>query len=153
MEPHVVKASNSWRRLQQLLFIAVIVSIAAACGDLFGSDQAAFARTARVIVANEASTPLVLVTSTKFVIRTDPVTGAQEVVFTGPADTTRFSAANFDQSYDIFGADRFLARLINPDSVVTATVTLRVRLDEREVYSQRATMRDAYLQYTNFYQR
>ena len=141
-----------WRRRRPVLLVAILISSTSACDGILSNDQATYAREARVIVANETPLPLKLVTSTQFVTRNDPLTGAQELVLLR-ADTTAITATTFDRTFNIFGADRFFTRLINPDSARTATVQLRIQLDGREVYSQRATLRDAFLQYANFYQR
>ena len=142
----------TWHRMRLLLACAIPACALSACDGILSNDQASYAREARVIVANETPVPLRLVISTQFVTRNDPLTGAQELVLLR-ADTTAITATSFDRTYDIFGADRFFTRLINPDSARTGSVQLRIQLDGREVYSQRATLRDAFLQYANFYQR
>ena len=137
------------RGLAALVLLLITLT---ACDSVLGSDRAAFARNARIIVTNEGSVPLLLITSTNFTSRIDPLSGEQ--VFTIPvADTIRITGSSFDQTFDIFGKDRFYTRLFNPDIQRTATVHLRVQLDQREVYSQRATMRDASLVYSNTFVR
>ena len=135
-------------------FIALTLLLAiSACDGIFGSDRTAFANTARVAVVNETNSPLVLVTSTEFVLRLDPLTGQQQVSFLEPPDTVHITNASFDESYNIQGQDRFLARVANPSLQDSAIVQLRVFLDSRQVYAQRAIMRDAFLQYTNVFVR
>lgn len=146
------KFNHRLRRAALAVVVATFAITSAACDSLFGSDTVAFANTARVIVTNEGGVPLLLVTSTRFTARLDPLTG-EEVYTVSEADTVNITGAAFDQTFDIEGADRFLTRLVNPDIQRTATVHLRVRLDEREVYNQRATLRDAALQYSNSFRR
>lgn len=120
------------------------------CDSLLGSDQAAFANEARIIVEGTSAVPLRLITSTNFNAIRDPDTGdlvATDVV----GDTASLTSLPFDRVFRVRGADRFLVRLINPDISVTATVHLRIHLDDRLVYNQRATMRDASLQYIAYY--
>lgn len=120
-----------------------------ACDSLFGADVR-FAERARVIVTNEGSTPLLLITSTQFVLTTNLLTGQQNAEISR-ADTIRINAASLDQTFEISGRDRFFAGVFNPDSTRTATIHLRVQLDDREVYNQRATLRQASLQYASYF--
>lgn len=120
------------------------------CDFPFGSNTAAFADNARVIVEGTSAAPLLLITSTEFVTTQDPLS---DDVLTNliVSDTAMLSALPGDRSFVIRGADRFLARVANSDTATTATIHMRVLLDGKEVFNQRATMRDASLEYTVFY--
>lgn len=126
------------------------LSLATGCDSVLGSDQAAFAADAHVRLAGTSPVPLLLITSTAFVARRDLDTG-NLVTQLLAADTIVLQTAEFDRHFDIFGRDRFLVRVVNPDADRSADVHLRVSLDDREVYNQRATMRDAALEYTAYY--
>lgn len=122
-----------------------------ACNSILGSNQAAFAYEARVIVEGSSGVPLRLLTSTNFFASRDMDTGellASQIV----GDTATLNTLPFNRTFNIRGSDRFLVRLINPDADSTATVHLRIHLDDREVYNQRATMRNASLQYIAYFQ-
>jgi hypothetical protein len=142
---------TEWRPLGKIWPVLAVFALAlSGCDSILGSNQAAFAYEARVIVEGSSAVPLRLITSTNFATSRDPDTGelvAAQVV----GDTAHLTGLPFDRVFEIRGADRFLVRLINPDINVTATIHLRVHLDDREVYNQRATMRDASLQYIAFY--
>jgi hypothetical protein len=141
---------NRSRFLTRLAAIGAIATALPACDSLLGTDQAAFANRARVIVEGTSAGPLQLLTSTNFVALRDLESGelvASEIT----GETLSLTAFPYDHEYTIAGADRFLVRLTNPDIDITATVHLRVFLDGREVYTQHATMRDASLQYIAHY--
>jgi hypothetical protein len=137
------------RRCARFLLAAALL-VTAGCEGLFGSDQAAFAEEARVLLEGTSPVPILLVTSTNFVAGIDNETGGV-VTDLVVADTVVLTTIDVDQTYDIFGADRFLVRVANPDLDETATIHLRVLMDGREVFNQRATMRDASLEYTAFH--
>ena len=136
-------------RLKKLAALLLTTSLLTACDSLFGSDVR-FAENARVIITNEGSTPLLLITSTQFVLTTNLLTGQQNAEISR-ADTTRINGASADQTFHIDGKDRFFAGVFNPDTTRTATVHFRVQLDDREVFNQRATLRGASLQYANYF--
>jgi hypothetical protein len=67
------------------------------------------------------------------------------------ADTQRAITMPHDRTHSIKGRDRFLVRLMNSDTASTATIHMRVFLDDREVFNQRATMKDSYLESISYY--
>jgi hypothetical protein len=147
----MTKYNRGGRALPALLGALVALTLTiSGCNSVLESNQAAFADEARVSVEGSSAVPLQLITSTNFIAVRDPVSGelvASEVV----AETTSITGLPFNRVFTIRGSDRFLVRLVNPDINVTATVHLRIHLDGREVYSQRATMRDASLQYLTYF--
>jgi hypothetical protein len=140
------------RRVVQAASLGLVFLPAAACDSFLGTDQAAFAAEARVLLDGTSPVPVLLITSTNFLAQRDFETG-QIVTQLLAADTVVLTTSDFDvdETYDIFGADRFLVRVANPDDDETASIHLRVMLDDREVFNQRATMRDASLEYTAFH--
>jgi hypothetical protein len=67
------------------------------------------------------------------------------------ADTISSVTFPHDRRHNIKGRDRFLVRLMNSDSESTATIQMRVFLDNNEVFNQRATMKDSYLESISYY--
>lgn len=139
-----------WMRAIAPLIVPTALIAVAGCDSLLGTDQAAFAAEARVLLDGTSPVPILLVTSTNFRAGIDDETG-EVVTDLIAADTVVLTTIDVDETYDIFGADRFLVRVANPDENETATIHLRVLLDGREVYNQHATMRDASLEYTAFH--
>jgi hypothetical protein len=127
----------------------VLLPVVAACNSILDTDQAAFAYEARVIIEGTSEVPLRLVTSTNFIAVPDPETG-DLVSSLVVSDTVIVTSLPYNHVFEIRGADRFLVRLTNPD--IDVTVHLRVLMDEREVYGQRATMRDATLEFITYFQ-
>ena len=138
------------RRLAAVLSALTLVASGTACDGLLGSDQAAFAADAHVLLSGTSPVPLLLITSTNFFATNDIETG-QVVTTLLLSDTVVLETPNVDRHFDIFGADRFLVRVVNPNAEETAEIHLVVELDGRQVYNQRAMMRDASLEYTAFY--
>jgi hypothetical protein len=120
------------------------------CGSLLQAEHG-LADSAAVTVEGSSAVPLLLVTSTHYVRIYDLFTGETEANLI-TADTVRVAALPYQSSHDLKRKDRFLARLVNPDTAVTANVRLEVRLDGRLVYSQWANIRDAALQYMTYFQ-
>jgi hypothetical protein len=147
----MISTSHAARRGNHPLgWLALAVTLTG-CSSVLGSDQAAFADEARVIITGESGVPLQLLTTTDFVASRDPETG--ELVPTIlTTDTTILATLPHDQVYTVTGWDRFLAKLVNPDTAVTATIQMRVLMDGREVFNQRATMRDASLAFFVYFQ-
>lgn len=126
--------------------------LATACDSIFGSSKSAFADEARVIVDGTSPEPLLLITSTEFLTTRDPV--SDEVVTTLiVSDTVTLATLPGEAFRRIRGADRFLARIANSDSASTADIHMRVMLDDKLVFDQRALMRNSSLEFTAFYQR
>jgi hypothetical protein len=132
--------------------LSILAFVASGCDSILGTNRAEFANNARVIVQGTSGVPLTLVTSTHFAAVPDPDTGDLIAsIVTARVDTLRSLPSQHD--FDVRGFDRFLARLINPDSAVTATVHMQVLLDGKLVFTQHATMRDASLEFIVFHQR
>lgn len=131
------------------LGIGIVTLIGTGCDSLLGSGRPRFADRARVIIEGDTPVPLTVVTSTRFIaVRSEGGSYVSTLIL---ADTVTLDSLPYDQVHGISGADRFLVRLINPDSTVTATIHMRVRLDDNEVFNQRATMRAASLESISFY--
>jgi hypothetical protein len=121
----------------------ILAASTAACDSLLGTDQD-YAELAHVTVTGSSTVPLKLVLSNDFTALPDE--DGEIIVSIINADTQTVSLP-INATYPLGDRLRILVRLINPDSMVTATVHMRISLDNDEVYSQQATMRDATLEY------
>jgi hypothetical protein len=118
--------------------------------DAILSSEAGLADRVEVSVTGSAAVPLLLITSTDFLAEYDFVAEEWRVLLV-KADTTRLASLPYNQSRDIKGRDRYLVRLVNPDLSVTVDVGMDVRLDGRLVFTERAFLRDATLQYFTWF--
>jgi hypothetical protein len=142
---------RSCGRTYRMVARAVLVSCVAAAGcDALLQADYGFANDARVTVEGTSPVPLLLLTSTRYTTLYNASTGQWEASLV-VADTQHLATLPFDGSYDLRRKDRFLVRLVNPDSAAEAVVHLQVRMDGRLVYTQRASMRDAALQYMTYF--
>ena len=121
----------------------ILVASTTACDSLLDTSQD-YAELAHVRVTGSSAVPLKLVLSNDFIRNVNDQ--GQVTVSLVTADTQVVSLP-IDASMPLGNNLRILARLINADTAVTATIHMRVFLDDEEVYSQQATMRDASLEY------
>ncbi|MGH7503680.1 MAG: hypothetical protein ACREL7_18295 [Longimicrobiales bacterium] len=133
--------ARTYRRFGALALI--LTGSTAACDSLLDTTPD-YAEFAHVRVTGSSDVPLKLVLSNNFTALPDD--DGEIVVSLIDADTQVIDLP-IDESYPLGEGLRILARLINPDTAVTATIHMRVFLDDDEVYSQQATMRDASLEY------
>jgi hypothetical protein len=132
-------------------FVApLILTIAAAgCDSLLDTSQD-YAEDAQLLVTGTSPVPLRVILSNNFTNIQNPEDGSintQLIV----ADTFELTLP-INHTYPMGNGARIFVRVWQPDSTQTADVLMRVLLDgEREVYEQRATLRDAYLEYTFTY--
>ena len=137
------------RRIRHLLVALNLVVPAAGCDSLLDSSQE-IASDAQVLVTGTSPIPLMLVFSNDYTRVVDAQTGETRTTL-ARADTLRLDLP-IDRTYPLGASARILVRLINPDSTVTADIHMRVLLDgKQEVYSQRASMRNATLEYVFAY--
>lgn len=120
-----------------------------ACTSVFESgDKRADA--ANVFVTGTSTEPLMLILSNDF--DTQPGDGGAVGVTLLSADTFTVNLlAPVERSYPFDGSDRFLARLINPDTFNAVDVHMRIFLDSDEVYNQQANLLDAELEFVFVY--
>ena len=139
------------RRLRAVLRVALLGSVVwgAACDSLFDTSENR-AETARVRVSGTSQVPLQLILSNQFLAVPDPTTG-QFVNQLVAADTFDLQLP-IDRSYPMGDAERIFVRLSQLDSLQEAHITMRIHLDDREVYQQEAILRNAFLEYTFTYQ-
>jgi hypothetical protein len=121
----------------------ILVASTTACDSLLDTSQD-YADVAYVRVTGTSSVPLKLVLSNNFVRNINDQ--GQTTVSLVTADT-QIVTLPIDAWMPLGNNLRILARLINADTAVTATIHMRVFLDDEEVYNQQATMRDASLEY------
>jgi len=132
-------------RIPRLLAALIVALPAPGCDSLFDSSRDV-ATDAQVLVTGTSPIPLTLVLSNDYTRILDAQTG--EMVTTLIRADTLYLDLPIDRVYPFGEGARILVRLINPDSTVTADVHMRVLLDRKEeVYNQRATMRNATLEY------
>lgn len=120
-----------------------------ACDGILGNSREV-RETARIQVSGTSPVPLILMTSDQFLNTQDFATG-QIVTQILAADSIAVAALPFDTTVSMGQYNRFMVRLINPDSTQTAEVRMIIRLDdEDEVYNVKAKVTGAYLEYTYF---
>ena len=111
----------------------LMLACASACGIL--DDQEERAQRAQVVVNGTSPVPLSLITSSEFVLETDPETLVTTAVLI-VSDTAEFTPP-FEDIYQIDQFERFLVRLVNPDSAV-ASIRMQVLVDGSLEYDQSA---------------
>lgn len=121
----------------------IVAGSTAACDSLLDTSQE-YAELAHVRITGTSDVPLKLVMSNNFIRNTN--NQGQITISLVTADTQVVSLP-INATMPLGDNLRILARLINSDTAVTATIHMRVFLDEDEVYNQQATMRDASLEY------
>jgi hypothetical protein len=111
--------------------------------------HSAFADEARVLITGDSPVPMKIIVSTQFTAIRDINGNLVPTIL--QADTISSVTFPHDRRHNIKGRDRFLVRLMNADSESTATIQMRVFLDENEIFNQRATMKDSYLESISYY--
>ena len=139
------------RRSNRSVWLGILLAIAVStgCGSLFetGQDRA---ETARIRVTGTSTAPLQLILSNQFSAVPDLSTGQLVTVFAA-ADTFELQLP-IDESYPMGVAERIFVRLLQPDSTRDVDLTMRIHLDNREVYQQRSVLRGTFLEYQFTYQ-
>ena len=115
-----------------LLALGCGLTIPVSACDVLNPSEGA--EEARVEIEGSNSTALDLVTSSDFTILIEPETSAQSVAL-NDADTSALASLPFDRTYDIRANDRFFVRLMNPDTVNLAPVSMKVTVDGRVLYN------------------
>ena len=137
-------------RLRGLPGILILTATLTGCEGLFDTSPNR-ADSAQILVTGQSPVPLQLILSNQFLNVPDPSTG-QILTSLVVADTFDLQLP-IDQEYPMGSSARIFVRLIQPDSMQEANVTMRVLLDgKREVYEQQARLRNAFLEYTFTYQ-
>jgi hypothetical protein len=142
--------SGAARRCRSWFVLLLVSLIAAGCDSLL-SAEAGLAERATVRISGEADVPVYVITSVHFLAFRDNQTGVVTATLLG-ADTVELAELPYSRDFNLKGTDRFLVRLLNPDTTVTADVLLEVIMDGRRVFAQQATLLDAWLQYISLFQ-
>ncbi len=129
--------------------VLILTWAVAGCDSLLSTDDG-LAETARVIVTGTSPVPLVIITSNQYTAVTNQATGNLNVSLL-TADSVPVTSLPFDRTYPIGDQYRFYVRFGYPDTARTADIQMRVLLDTKEVYNQRATIRDGWLEYVFVY--
>jgi hypothetical protein len=120
-----------------------------ACDGLLDTSRETYS-TARIQVTGTSPVPLLLMTSDQFQTVQDPGTGFVTTELL-TADTLVITDLPADTTYSLGQFNRFLVRLINPDTSQTADIRLIIRLDDKkEVYNVGAKVTGAFLEYTYY---
>ena len=120
------------------LALPILTLVAAGCNSILDTSQD-YADNATVEVTGTSAVPLLVVSSTDWVYVVNSETGAVGVS-TNKADTVSLQLP-ISRTVSIKDRFRIFFSVANPDSVNTATIRMRVRLDNELVYDQSATMR------------
>jgi len=137
------------RRAVALMVTLIVSTLAAGCDSLLDTSRD-LAEEAQVLVTGTSPVPLRVILSNNFTNIQNPDDGTitTQLIIADTFDLT----LPIDHRYSLGNNARIFVRVWQPDSAQTADVLMRVLLDgEREVYEQRATLRDAYLEYTFTY--
>src|SRR5687767_4356835 len=139
-----------YRRRSRIAWLAmpILTLLGASCSSILDTTQD-YAKNATVEVTGTSPVALLLVSSTNWVYVNDPVSG-EATVATNDADTVSLQLP-INRTVAITNSRRILFRLINQDSTQTASIRMRVRLDDQLVYDQAANMRDASLEFSFAY--
>jgi hypothetical protein len=137
------------RRAAAPMVLLIVSALATGCDSLLDTSQD-IAEEAQLIVTGTSPVPLRVIFSNNFTNIQNPEDGTittQLII----ADTVELTLP-IDRSYPLGNNARVFFRVWQPDSLQTADILMRILLDgEREIYEQRATLRDAYLEYTYTY--
>lgn len=130
--------------------LIVIAAVVGSCSALLEAD-AGLAERAHITVEGTTGGPLLMVTSVRFTAVWDARTGQYSATLLS-ADTVLVSVLPYAATHRLTDRDRFLVRLINPDSAVEASVRMQIQLDGRLVYTENASLRNASLEYLTYFQ-
>ena len=141
-----------YRRRSRIAWLAlpILTLLTASCSSILDTSED-YADNAIVEVTGTSPVPLLLVSSTNWVYVPDPISGEPTVAM-NDADTVSLQLP-INRSVAMTISRRIFFALINPDSTQTASVRMRVRLDDQLVYDQAANMRDASLEFSFAYGR
>jgi hypothetical protein len=134
----------------RLTYLILVLALTA-CGSLLEADNRRIDE-ARVTVTGTTPVPMKLIVSSLFDASRNPATG--EVFVNFLESDTLTVVPPFEQKITFTApSDRFVARLMNADSTSTADIEMRVYIDGKEDFRQKATMKNSSLQYTfyNFF--
>ncbi|HEX6939847.1 MAG TPA: hypothetical protein VF158_10585 [Longimicrobiales bacterium] len=141
MESRIVRG---WRAAPTRAAVLILTLFSAGCNTIEDPTEH-YAQNARIEVTGTSPVPLLLVSSTQWAYKIDPATG-ERVLEIASADTTTIELPA-EKTVGLAPTYRILFRVINPDTAETATVRMRVHLDEELVYDVEGTLRDASLEY------
>jgi hypothetical protein len=135
--------SRVHQAIRRSIVLAGIVAFSAACDGLLGTSDRR-PNEARVVVTGTSPVPLRLITSTRFSAQPNIDTGMYDVTF------NTFDSVDLplpiDRTFRL-DTDRFVVRLLHPDTETEATVRLEVFFDGRLAYSQEAVLVDSFVDF------
>jgi hypothetical protein len=139
---------SDWCSRARRLALPILTLLAGACSSVLDSTQD-YADIATLEVTGSSPVPLIVVSSTNWQYVTNQETGAQSVA-TNQADSVSLDLP-INRTVSITDSYRIFFQVINRDINQTASIRMRVLLDDRLVFDQAATMRDASLEYSFAY--
>lgn len=135
--------------MARLVAAPLIITLCATGCNTVSDPTEKYAERASVEVTGSSPVPLLLVSSTNWRFESDPETGDQWVVPL-TADTVEVELPA-DHTVQLAPTYRILYQVINPSEDQEANVRMRVFLDDKQVFDQSATLRNATLEYSYFY--
>ncbi|HEX7118868.1 MAG TPA: hypothetical protein VF212_08780 [Longimicrobiales bacterium] len=145
MVPRIVRG----RRVAVPGAAAFILTLFAAACNTISDPTEHYAENAHIELTGTSPVPLVLVTSTVWGQKVDEETG-DLVTELMQADTAEVELP-FERTVALAPTYRILFRVINPDTAESASIRMRVHLDDELVYDQPGTLLNASLEYSFAY--
>jgi len=125
---------------------ALLLAMAlAGCSSILDSSGI-YPDEAKVTVSGSTPVPIRIITSNNFVGVWNPEAVKWDVTFNA-ADTAIVTTLPFNRTTPLRDTGVFFVRVTNPDLDATASIDLRVQIDDNDAYRQEATLRDASIEY------
>ena len=141
---------QDWLPRSRRLALPILTLLASACSSVLDTSQD-YADNATLEVTGTSAVPLQVVSSTNWNYVTSQETGEQIVQLTS-ADTASLQLP-INRTVPITNSFRIYFKVTNGDINQTASIRMRVLLDNKVVFDQAATMRDASLDFSFAYGR
>ena len=141
---------RDWLPRTRRLALPILTLLASACSSVLDTTQD-YADNATLEVTGTSPVPLQVVSSTNWVYVTNPENGEQTVSTTS-ADTVSLQLP-INRVVPLTNSFRIYFNVTNADVNQTASIRMRVLLDNKVMFDQAATMRDASLAFSFAYGR
>ena len=141
---------RDWLKHTRRLALPILTLLATACSSVLDTTQD-YADNAILEVTGTSPVPLHVLSSTNWVYVTNPDNGEQ-IVSTTSVDTVSLQLP-INRVVPLTNSLRIYFKVTNADVNQTATIRMRVLLDNKVMYDQAATMRDASLAFSFAYGR
>ena len=141
---------RDWLPRTRRLALPILTLLASACSSVLDTTQD-YADNAVLEVTGTSPVPLHVVSSTNWVYVINPDNGEQ-IVSTTSVDTVSLQLP-INRLVPLTNSLRIYFKVTNADINQTASIRMRVLLDNKVMYDQAATMRDASLSFSFAYGR